>query len=165
MKNLFQLTYMCKLSMLQRVPLKEKSCFYWPSIVIGLDGEIYIVSHFLQSIHSLMFLSEGEWVFNTEGWRSRSTAPSHVLEEDVGMLLGLHFGLVNSSITQQLARINSAIALLYNLWAFFSEGVDLTAPKLIAHFAAYRRPQMYSSMFKFLPSFPVYSIERTIKCD
>jgi hypothetical protein len=47
---------------------------------------------------------------------------------------------------------------------FFSEGVDLTAPKLIAHFAAYRRPQMYSSMFKFLPSFPVYCIERTIKC-
>jgi hypothetical protein len=64
MKNLFQLTYMCKLSMLQRVPLKEKGCFYWPSIVIVLDGEIYIVSHILQ-IHSLMFLSEGEWVFKT----------------------------------------------------------------------------------------------------
>lgn len=91
--------------------------------------------------------------------------PAMFWRKILGILLGLHFGSVNSSITPKSTACQDQFCncLAIQSMSFFSEGVDLTAPKLIAHFAAYRRPQMYSSMFKFLPSFPVYCIETTIK--
>ncbi len=54
----------------------------------------------------------------------------------------LHFGLVNSSITQKSTACQDQFCncLAVQSMSFFSEGIDLTAPTLVAQFAAYRRP-------------------------